>query len=104
MNVPLSPVARKVLESLPLAGTFPNAECRHAWIAQEICAAMISNMWKAMATPTTPATLAPPAPTPQSKSQGFSGSMCGTCGGSRMVRSGTCEVCVDCGSTSGGCA
>ncbi len=32
---------------------------------------------------------------------GFTGSCCATCGSSRMVRSGTCETCQECGSNSG---
>lgn len=33
--------------------------------------------------------------------QGYTGEVCGICGGLRMRRSGTCETCEDCGSTSG---
>lgn len=33
--------------------------------------------------------------------QGFTGNVCHQCGGSRMRRNGTCEVCEECGSTSG---
>jgi len=33
--------------------------------------------------------------------QGFTGSMCGSCGSMRMKRNGSCEICVDCGATSG---
>lgn len=32
---------------------------------------------------------------------GFTGNMCQDCGGVHMIRSGTCEKCTDCGSTSG---
>lgn len=35
------------------------------------------------------------------KKQGYTGSMCGGCGSSRMKRNGSCEVCLDCGATSG---
>lgn len=31
------------------------------------------------------------------------GSVCMKCGGSNMVRAGTCMLCRDCGDTSGGC-
>jgi hypothetical protein len=32
------------------------------------------------------------------------GDVCDRCGGSNMTRSGTCVLCLDCGSTSGGCS
>jgi len=35
------------------------------------------------------------------KERGFTGDICGTCGGSRMQRSGTCLKCAECGSTTG---
>jgi len=35
------------------------------------------------------------------RGQGFTGDICADCGGARMVRSGACEVCSDCGATSG---
>jgi ribonucleoside-diphosphate reductase alpha chain len=41
---------------------------------------------------------APAAPVPTS---GLTGSICSSCGGSRMIRAGSCETCLDCGSTSG---
>jgi ribonucleoside-diphosphate reductase alpha chain len=37
----------------------------------------------------------------QAKQQGFSGSICGSCGSLRMKVNGSCEVCLDCGATSG---
>ena len=36
--------------------------------------------------------------------QGFSGNTCTACGSFAMVRTGTCETCQGCGSTSGGCS
>lgn len=33
--------------------------------------------------------------------QGYTGSMCGGCGSIRMKRNGSCELCLDCGATSG---
>jgi ribonucleoside-diphosphate reductase alpha chain len=39
--------------------------------------------------------------TTQAKLQGFTGSQCGGCGSMRMKRNGSCEVCLDCGATSG---
>ncbi len=33
--------------------------------------------------------------------QGFTGSICGGCGSTKMKRNGSCEVCLDCGATSG---
>ena len=35
------------------------------------------------------------------KLQGYTGSMCSGCGSSRVKRNGSCEVCLDCGATSG---
>jgi hypothetical protein len=32
------------------------------------------------------------------------GDVCDRCGGSNMTRSGTCLLCLDCGSTLGGCS
>ena len=37
----------------------------------------------------------------QAKIQGFTGSMCTACGSTRMRRNGSCELCGDCGATSG---
>jgi ribonucleoside-diphosphate reductase alpha chain len=37
----------------------------------------------------------------QAKMQGFTGSVCGACGSLKMKRNGSCEVCLDCGGTSG---
>ena len=35
------------------------------------------------------------------KLQGYTGSICGGCGSMKMKRNGSCEVCLDCGATSG---
>jgi len=35
------------------------------------------------------------------KQQGYTGSLCGTCSSLKMKRNGSCEVCLDCGATSG---
>ncbi len=37
----------------------------------------------------------------QAKIQGFTGSICTACGSTRMRRNGSCELCSDCGATSG---
>ena len=37
----------------------------------------------------------------QAKLQGFTGSLCSGCGSMKMKRNGSCEVCLDCGATSG---
>lgn len=42
-----------------------------------------------------------PLPVVDMRSLGFTGSFCPDCGGSHMVRSGTCEKCQDCGATTG---
>lgn len=39
--------------------------------------------------------------TAKAKLQGYTGSMCSGCGSSRMKRNGSCELCLDCGATSG---
>lgn len=38
------------------------------------------------------------------RDSGFSGNTCASCGSFAMVRTGTCETCQACGSTSGGCS
>lgn len=35
------------------------------------------------------------------KQQGYTGSLCSGCGSTKMKRNGSCEVCLDCGATSG---
>ncbi|MFA5800265.1 MAG: hypothetical protein WC840_04880, partial [Candidatus Peribacteraceae bacterium] len=35
------------------------------------------------------------------KLQGYTGSACSACGSTKMKRNGSCEVCLDCGATSG---
>ncbi|MDD4318719.1 MAG: vitamin B12-dependent ribonucleotide reductase [Candidatus Peribacteraceae bacterium] len=42
-----------------------------------------------------------PSKTAQAKLQGFTGSQCSGCGSMKMKRNGSCEVCLDCGATSG---
>lgn len=42
-----------------------------------------------------------PSALESARQQGFTGSMCSGCGSSRMKRNGSCEVCLDCGATSG---
>ncbi|TSC79023.1 MAG: ribonucleoside-diphosphate reductase alpha chain [Candidatus Peregrinibacteria bacterium Gr01-1014_25] len=37
----------------------------------------------------------------QAKLQGYTGSICGACGSVKVKRNGSCEVCIDCGATSG---
>ena len=38
---------------------------------------------------------------PVSRMMGFTGDFCSICQGDKMVRNGTCLVCMDCGSTTG---
>jgi len=45
----------------------------------------------------------PQQPKPDPKAMGYTGNMCSTCGGVRMIRTGVCECCQDCG-TSAGCS
>lgn len=45
-------------------------------------------------------TLEPMEPT-RVNGAGYTGNCCRDCGGVRMVRNGTCEICNDCGNTSG---
>lgn len=42
-----------------------------------------------------------PAPVVEAKSIGYTGNVCAICGSARMRRNGTCELCEECGSTSG---
>src|SRR3989344_4219384 len=44
---------------------------------------------------------AAPSKAEQAKLQGFTGSLCSGCGSFKMKRNGSCEVCLDCGATSG---
>ncbi len=37
----------------------------------------------------------------EAKMQGYTGSACSGCGSFKMKRNGSCEVCLDCGATSG---
>lgn len=37
----------------------------------------------------------------QARLQGFTGSVCSGCGSTKMKRNGSCELCLDCGATSG---
>lgn len=47
-------------------------------------------------------TCTPDTPLPFSmKEQGYTGNLCANCGGSKLIRNGTCELCIECGSTSG---
>ncbi len=51
-------------------------------------------------------TLGRPAPTPEPqrlnpKAMGFTGNTCSNCQGIHMIIAGHCEVCVDCGTTTG---
>ncbi len=41
------------------------------------------------------------SPLEQAKLQGFTGSVCTGCGSTKMKRNGSCELCLDCGATSG---
>lgn len=47
---------------------------------------------------------APPIPTPTMDEQTHGGTVCSECGGSTTIRTGTCETCVDCGTSVGGCS
>ena len=41
---------------------------------------------------------------PLTSRDGFTGECCDSCGNFRVVRTGTCSVCLDCGSSLGGCS
>ncbi len=59
----------------------------------------------ALRRPVAPDSNGSPVATPeavQARIGAYTGAVCPTCGGGRMVASGTCETCQDCGST-GGC-
>lgn len=40
----------------------------------------------------------------EQRMKGYTGNFCTYCGSSEMVRTGVCETCLACGSTSGGCS
>lgn len=42
-----------------------------------------------------------PTSVEKAKQQGYTGSMCSGCGSVKMKRNGSCELCLDCGATSG---
>lgn len=42
-----------------------------------------------------------PVAVAQPTSPAFTGDVCPTCGGSKMIRAGACATCLDCGSSSG---
>jgi hypothetical protein len=46
----------------------------------------------------------PPAPMVPAFQSQFSGDICADCGSAAMVRTGTCQTCQACGSSSGGCS
>jgi ClpX C4-type zinc finger len=53
--------------------------------------------------------LGEPAPTrwrapPLTGGDAYTGEMCDHCGNFRMIRTGTCSTCLDCGENSGGCS
>ena len=86
-------------------------ECKHFDGTWSDCPAEAQNVYTSVFPPasyiitpemkadTLPAT---PTPEPTPIEQGFTGDMCDSCGGVRMVRTGTCATCMDCGTT-GGC-
>jgi hypothetical protein len=51
--------------------------------------------------PSAPDPKPPAIPSPGGRRGGYTGSSCRECGSARMRRNGTCEVCEDCGATSG---
>jgi len=91
MLIPLCPVARAVLADLEQQKTLSIHE-QIAWIAQEVCARMLVDEPKACGA------------MPVVVGAGFTGNACSECGNMRMVRTGVCETCLDCGSSSGGCS
>lgn len=48
-----------------------------------------------------PTELGPPSRPEHARLGGYTGDSCRTCGGSALVRSGTCVTCLDCGTNSG---
>lgn len=78
----------------------------HDDIAERIKAAWADNTLVEQA----PAAIAPTDPTvvgparmsrDQAREQGFTGNQCSNCGSMRMKVSGHCEVCAECGTTTG---
>lgn len=60
-------------------------------------------LFKASEAPAIPAAESEEAPTllEMAKQQGYTGSICSGCSSTKMKRNGSCEVCLDCGATSG---
>ncbi|KKL97568.1 hypothetical protein LCGC14_1833160 [marine sediment metagenome] len=64
----------------------------------------LQELWERYETNIPPvATRIPPILKPQAspQSRGFTGNFCEDCGEANMIRNGTCEVCADCGATTG---
>lgn len=53
---------------------------------------------------TAPVVEAKPVSRHATRDRGYTGAVCGACGGARMVRTGTCESCQECGHSNGGCS
>jgi hypothetical protein len=57
--------------------------------------------WGEMLPPDRPPAVRTSAPVAATRAAGFSGEICSKCQGQRLVRSGTCNTCMDCGETTG---
>lgn len=53
---------------------------------------------------TSPAGFTTALPPPSARQQGFTGSICPNCGSAKVIRNGTCELCLGCGNSVGGCS
>jgi hypothetical protein len=69
---------------------------------QRVMHAALRRSTRLIATGGEPPHLSPPL-VPAFHSQ-FSGDICADCGSAAMIRTGTCQTCQACGSTSGGCS
>lgn len=91
---PLSPVVEEVLKGLDLGKNTKIDNYTLYILVQEICAAMIARTKFIDNSPIQITSLT---------IDQASGDCCKECGSFKMVRTGTCLTCQNCGSSSGGC-
>lgn len=63
-----------------------------------------SGEFRALESELNPVALKPPRSPNVDRAVGYTGNQCSQCGSTKMVRSGTCETCIDCGNSNGGCS
>jgi hypothetical protein len=93
---PGDPVRLHCPENPRLDGALAEIVALTEWGAHVATSAAGSGRFRALASEMRPV-LQPVA----SNGQTYTGDVCPTCSGSRMVRAGACATCLDCGSSSG---